>query len=77
MIRKTIYRIIERDDGSSLWSHIYDVCMLVIIILSVVPLMFWNDSPAFHNIEGFTTTVFIVDYILRWLTAETVLMDAI
>lgn len=69
-MRKIIYRIIERDDGSSMWSHTYDVCMLVIIILSVVPLMFWDDSPIFHYIERFTTTVFIVDYLLRWLTAD-------
>ena len=70
MTRKDIYTIIEKDDGSNMWSHIYDVFMFCTIILSVVPLMFWDDYPIFKYIEIFTTTVFIIDYILRWVTAD-------
>ena len=33
MTRKEIYEIIEKDDGSNVWSHLYDVFMFVIIIL--------------------------------------------
>ena len=43
MTRKQIYEIIEKDDGSNIWSHIYDVFMFCTIILSVVPLMFWDE----------------------------------
>lgn len=39
MTRKQIYEIIEKDDGSNVWSHLYDVFMYVIIILIVVPLI--------------------------------------
>ena len=60
MTRKEIYQIIEKDDGSSFWSHIYDVFMLCMIILSVVPLMFWDDYPVFKYIEMGTTAVFII-----------------
>lgn len=70
MTRKEIYQIIEKDNGSNLWSHVYDVFMLVMIILSVVPLMFWEEYPVFRYIEIFTTTVFIIDYMLRWATAD-------
>lgn len=70
MTRKDIYTIIEKDDGSNIWSHIYDVFMFCCIILSVVPLMFWEEYPIFLYIEIFTTTVFIIDYILRWVTAD-------
>ena len=70
MTRKDIYTIIEKDDGSSIWSHVYDVFMFCTIILSVVPLMFWDEYPIFWYIEVFTTTVFIIDYILRWVTAD-------
>lgn len=70
MTRKQLYEIIEKDDGNNLWSHLYDVFMLVVIILSVVPLMFWDYHPMFIYIEVFTTTVFIIDYILRWVTAD-------
>jgi voltage-gated potassium channel len=70
MTRKEIYTIIEKDDGSNIWSHIYDVFMFCTIILSVVPLMFWDDYPIFRYIEIFTTIIFIIDYILRWVTAD-------
>lgn len=68
--RKQIFEIIEKDDGSNVWSHLYDVFMFVIIILSVVPLMFWDYHPVFTYIEIFTTTIFIIDYVLRWVTAD-------
>lgn len=70
MTRKKIFEIIEKDDGSNVWSHLYDVFMFVIIILSVVPLMFWDYHPFFTYIEIFTTTIFIIDYVLRWVTAD-------
>ncbi len=51
MTRKQIYEIIEKDDGSNIWSHIYDVFMFCTIILSVVPLMFWDEKyQIFHGI---------------------------
>ena len=70
MTRKQIYEIIEKDDGSNIWSHIYDVFMFCTIILSVVPLMFWDEYLIFWYIEIFTTAIFIIDYILRWVTAD-------
>jgi len=70
MTRKQIYAIIEKDDGSNVWSHLYDVFMFCTIILSVVPLMFWDEYPIFRYIEIFTTVIFIIDYILRWITAD-------
>lgn len=70
MTRKELYQIIEKDDGTNIWSHIYDVFMFCMIILSVVPLMFWEDYPIFLYIELFTTAVFIIDYVLRWITAD-------
>lgn len=33
------------------------------IILSVVPLMFWDEPPFFWWIELFITTVFVMDYV--------------
>ena len=70
MTRKELYELIEIDEGSNVWSHLYDVVMFIIIILSVVPLMFWDHHPYFTYLEAFTTTVFIIDYILRWITAD-------
>lgn len=68
--RKKIFDIIEKDDGSNFWSKVYDVFIFIVIVLSVVPLMFWEKYPIFKWIEIFTTTIFIIDYILRWITAD-------
>lgn len=70
MTRKQLYQIIEKDDGTNLWSHIYDVFMLVMIVASVIPLMFWEEYQTFRWIEIVTTVVFIVDYLMRWATAD-------
>lgn len=70
MTRKEIYEIIEIDRGTNVWSHLYDVFMFITIILSVVPLMFWEYHKEFLYLEIFTTIVFIIDYILRWITAD-------
>lgn len=70
MTRKNIYTVIEKDDGSNVWSRAYDIFMFCTIILSVVPLMFWEEYKIFWYIEIFTTTIFILDYILRWVTAD-------
>ena len=48
----------------------YDVLMLIAITVSIIPLMFVNDYPIFRIIEIVTVTLFIIDYILRWITAD-------
>ncbi len=63
-----INRIISRGDGSDAVSTAYDVIMLVSIVASIVPLMFMNDYPVFRYIEIVTVSVFIIDYIARWMT---------
>lgn len=70
MTRRQLFELIEPDEGTNVWSHLYDVFMFLTIILSVTPLMFWEHHQAFTYIEVFTTTVFIIDYILRWITED-------
>lgn len=65
-MRKRIYSLLE----SSRDSDWYDILMLVAILVSVVPLMFVEEYPVFRVIEIVTVSIFIVDYILRWITAD-------
>ena len=44
--------------------------MLIAITASIIPLMFVEDTQAFRVIEQITVTLFILDYLLRWLTAD-------
>lgn len=69
-LKQKIHTVISRDQTGNKQSIIYDYVMLVIILVSIVPLMFVNDYHIFEVIERVTVSVFIVDYICRWLTAD-------
>ena len=70
MSRKRIFEIIEKADYDDRLSAIYDYFMIVVIVLSLVPLAFKRDSALFHMLDKATVAIFIVDYFLRWVTAD-------
>ncbi len=69
-MRKRIYEIIEKSNGKDIISSIYDYLMIVIIIVSLVPLAFKSDTKVFVIIDKACVTIFIIDYLLRWITAD-------
>lgn len=70
MSRKRIYEIIEKSEGRDIASAIYDYFMIVVIITSLVPLGFKTDTPAMNIVDKVTVSIFILDYLLRWMTAD-------
>lgn len=68
--RKRIFEIIEKSKGGDYLSSFYDYGMIIIIILSLVPLAFKDDTPALIAIDKITVGIFIIDYLLRWGTAD-------
>ncbi len=69
-MRKRIYEIIERAATADIPSKIYDIFMLLTIFTSLLPLIF-KDQTEFLNIVDYTcVSIFIIDYILRWMTAD-------
>lgn len=69
-MRKRLYDIIEPKTNQSKLSKAYDTAMIVIILLSFVPLVFKGDYPVLNAIDLFCVSIFIIDYILRWITAD-------
>lgn len=69
-VRERIYEIIEQGKQGDKFSIAYDVLMLIAITVSIVPLMFVEVYPIFRYIEIVTVTIFIIDYLLRWFTAD-------
>lgn len=69
-MRKRIYEIIEQGRSGDTISIVYDIFMLIAITTSIIPLMFIEDTTAFRFIEIITVSFFILDYILRWITAD-------
>ena len=70
MSRKRIYEIIEKSEGHDTLSAVYDYSMIVVIIVSLIPLAFKEDTPLFFVADKVTVAIFIIDYILRWMTAD-------
>lgn len=69
-MRERIFEIIEIEEEVNNLSRIYDLFMIAIIVLSILPLAFKNDTPLFVWIEEVTVTIFIIDYLLRLITAD-------
>lgn len=69
-IRKKIYTIIEVSNGDDIFSKIYDFLMMIVIILSLIPLAFKHTNSAFDLMDKISVCIFIIDYILRWYTAD-------
>ena len=68
-MRKRIFETIQRAEGDSRISRVYDIVLMVLIVASIIPLMFMTYHPAYRIIELVTVTVFTIDYLLRWITA--------
>jgi len=69
-MRKKLYEIIEPLNGTTIWSTIYDYVMIVMIVASMIPLAFKQDTALFSAIDTITVSIFIMDYILRLCTAD-------
>ena len=69
-MRKRIYNIIEQAHDGDKTSLLYDILMLVAITASIIPLMFVEETPTFRFFEQVTVSFFIIDYFLRWITAD-------
>ena len=72
-MKKRLFEIIEADnpaDGLDKASTAYDILMITLVVLSLLPLTMKTDPPVFTLIEYVTVVVFSLDYLLRWATAD-------
>lgn len=69
-MRKRIYKIISTSNGNDKLSSIYDIFMMAVIIISLIPLVFKQSFVAFDIIDKVCACIFIIDYLLRWITAD-------
>lgn len=69
-MRKRIYEIIELSQDNDRVSSIYDILMMVAIIISIIPLAFKQTYTFFYYTDIVTAVLFIIDYILRLITAD-------
>lgn len=62
--------MIEVNEENNIFGKIYDFLVMITIVLSIVSLAFRNTHKLFLYIEFFSVTVFIIDYLLRFITAD-------
>lgn len=67
--RKHIFDIVETD-SKTLVSKVYYWLMLIVIVISIIPLAFREQNDTLLWMDRISVSIFIVDYILRWLTAD-------
>ena len=69
-MRERIYNIIDSANNETGLASFYDVFMMAVIVISLIPLAFKVDPPLFAVTDKICTVIFILDYILRWITAD-------
>ena len=69
-MRKKIYEIIEVGQSDNVVSRCYDIFMLVTILISIIPLAFKTQINLFFLIDKITVVIYIIDYLLRLITAD-------
>lgn len=69
-MRKRIYEIIELSDGRDILSRIYNIFMLIMIVINLIPLAFKSETVLFQYIDKFCLCSFVLDYFLRLATAD-------
>lgn len=69
-MRRRLFEIIEKGQKGDRLSTVYDIVMLFAIVVSIIPLMFFEELRWFKYIEIVTVVVFVIDYLLRWITAD-------
>ena len=69
-MRRRIFEIIEMSEPDDRLSSVYDCFMMIVIALSLLPLAFKQDNAVFQIIDKIAVVIFIIDYVLRWITAD-------
>lgn len=69
-MREKIYNIIDPESKETTASRAYDIFMIIVIMISLIPLLFTKEHPILVILDRVTVSIFIVDYILRLITAD-------
>lgn len=69
-MRKRIYQIVERAGANDKVSHVYDIFITVVALLSIIPLLFKQSNPALEQLDLITVYILFADYVFRWVTYD-------
>ena len=69
-LRESIYKLVEPRNKENFASRLYDIVMLIVIAMGIFPLMYRTPHKLFWYFDLISGICFIIDYILRWCTAD-------
>lgn len=69
-MKERIHQIITPNESDTTAGKFYDTFMIIVIFVSIIPIFFKKSTGAFTVIEYVTVTIFIIDYLARWYTAD-------
>lgn len=69
-MRKKLYSVIDSVGNTSVLGNIYSIFMMATIVVSIFPLAFKETNALFQWMDYITVGIFIMDYILRLITAD-------
>lgn len=69
-MRRRIFTIIHRGAGDDYLSRLYDIFIMIVAFLSIVPMMFKAMTPVLSLIDTVTVYILFADYVFRWITAD-------
>ncbi len=70
ILRRKIFEIIRIADNKSRVGQLYDVFLVSVVILSLIPLLFHERSTFLSILDRVTVLILITDYSLRLFTAD-------
>jgi len=69
-MKQRLYEIVSVPNKKDYFSIAYDGFLILIIIISLIPLCYKEQTELLMIIDRAAAGIFILDYILRWLTAD-------
>lgn len=68
--RRRVYKVVEPMANDATISKLYDFGMMFVILISLYPLVTHSTSKVVFLLDIIPCCIFIIDYLLRWLTAD-------
>ena len=68
-MRKKIYELVHVYQGTA-FGAAYKYFMVAVIVISLYPLAVKGSTPLTRTIEGVCLGIYILDFLLRWITAD-------
>ena len=68
--RERIYSMLTNDDENDKVATWYNRIMVVVIVLCLIPLWFKKPAIGLIILDHVCVSVFIIDYLMRWATAD-------